>query len=168
MIPDFVVEPLAAHRLLPPGTHKATVADTHARFVDGFGSARRQEVFAGWQAFRGLVRQVVPVQQEFVDGSFVTDKDEPKDVDVSFWIAADDLLTLPADAQQAFRLLFGDRDFQRSFNCDAYVVPVCPSGHTNYGDFQHMLWTSEYWAACRDKTGAVVPGVTKGYIEVIA
>lgn len=167
MIPGFITLPNVNFPVLPQGIHDAGLDEVEAQLVDAFSpNGRRQQVFNGWVAFRSLVQSLVPVRGEYINGSFVTAKQDPKDVDVAFWIGADDLNLLSPTSQVALHNLFQVQ--APNFFVDAYIVPECDQGHASYQVFQFMLWTEHFWSRCRDKTGAVLPahGERKGYIRV--
>lgn len=95
MIPDFIDEPLAHSRILPDGIYGASPGQVKERFVTAFPqSMTRPRLFDGWQALRHLVRTLLPVEHEYLDGSFVTSKANPRDIDVSFWVRGDDVVTM--------------------------------------------------------------------------
>lgn len=167
-MPEFVDhdDPRVVDRILPSGTYKMTEDEVEEAFVKPFSSSlRRRMVFRDWTAYRAQIRSLVPVEQEFIDGSFVTDRMNPDDVDMSLWIRAQELDSLAPGAQRAILRLLAD---SKRFNCDAYIVPVCNSGHIMFQDFQKQSkWTEEYWASYRDPRKIVVPGIEKGYVEVV-
>ena len=77
MIPAFIEVPGAPYLVLPPGIHWATLAEVEERFAT---TSRRQ-----W-LFEGLVQAVNALQEAgcrrlFLDGSFVSAKDNPRDYD---------------------------------------------------------------------------------------
>ena len=115
--------------------------------------------------FRAQLAAILPVQAEYIDGSFVTGKPDPKDIDGSVWINADDMNQLgPSDAAQLVRL----RATLPARHLDIYFVAECPDGHPGYLDFQIMLWTDHYWTRCRDSNGAPLPAhqFRKGYVRI--
>lgn len=67
---------------LPPGDWKATLDEVELRFAYNF---RRREIMAG---LRHVVAQLQShgIEDVWVDGSFVTDKQRPNDVDVVYMI----------------------------------------------------------------------------------
>src|SRR3954452_15377682 len=78
---------LDADGLLPPGRHTASVAEVKAAFVDPFGgSASRMAIFTGWRMHRESLQNVVPGMYQWIDGSFVTSKLDPGDIDVVTFI----------------------------------------------------------------------------------
>lgn len=166
-IPSFVTYPDVQFAVLPPGIHDASVADIEGRFVTSLSpNPRRLAVYTGWRQFRDVLRSLLPIASEYIDGSFITGKPHPKDVDVSFWVAADDLNALSSTAMNGLNALWASGS---SYHVDAYIVPECPPGHPQHGDFKHMLWTEDYWSRTRDLAGLPHPahGPRKGYVRVV-
>jgi hypothetical protein len=65
--------------LLPPGVHAATLEEVGDAF--GQSTDRRVELFTKLRNFVELVRPLKLFNALLVDGSFVTDKTDPNDVD---------------------------------------------------------------------------------------
>lgn len=77
MLPSFIEVPGAPYLVLPPGIHWASLDEIKARFT---GTSRRQWLFEGLvQAVDAL--GMAGCRRLFLDGSFVTSKDSPKDYD---------------------------------------------------------------------------------------
>lgn len=143
-----------------------SVEDVGTTFVDGFpGSMSRGDILRRWKQFSDLIRGTVDVEHEYLDGSFVTTRPNPADVDLSCWITADNLNALPLAKQRYMSRLLSQAS---AYRCDAYIVPVCSNGHPDYPSFVHMKnWTERYWRSYKKASGAVVDGVHKGYVEVM-
>ena len=73
MIPQF-----NANGLLPHGTYPATLEEVIERFG---GNKRRRELLKGLSAALTLLR-LAGCRRVFIDGSFVTSKERPNDIDV--------------------------------------------------------------------------------------
>lgn len=88
---------------LPTGVHKASLAETVARF--GTGSDRRKLVAGRLKRIHQIAAQTARLARFVVFGSFVTDRHDPNDVDV-FMIMDDnfDMASLVGEP----RLLFVD------------------------------------------------------------
>ena len=125
-----MIPPLNEHGHLPPGVHAATLDDVDARFGRESEVRRVQMESLRWLvdlARRSGVRRIV------VNGSFVTDKVEPNDVDCVLLIGPD----FPHDSAAEAELLAGlpfinmelvdPRAFQqfteRTFATDRNLVP---------------------------------------------
>jgi predicted nucleotidyltransferase len=71
---------------LPPGVHRATLAETVERF--GRGSFQRQVLAQRLERIHQLAHEAGHVRRFVVFGSFVTNKQDPNDVDI-FMIVED-------------------------------------------------------------------------------
>jgi hypothetical protein len=78
-----VIPPLTARGLLPAGVHVADLADIGGRF--GSSNQRRASLFGKLSEFVDLVQALCLFEALFVDGSFVTDKPQPGDIDSVLW-----------------------------------------------------------------------------------
>ncbi|MBI4771506.1 MAG: hypothetical protein HY784_14125 [Chloroflexi bacterium] len=78
MIPAFQED-----GFLPPGLHLATLQEIEARFAT---TPRRRELFGRLQRFVELARHA-SARRMFLNGSYVTAKPEPGDVDVVIWLS---------------------------------------------------------------------------------
>lgn len=72
-----MIPPLTAEGLLPPGIHHASWAELELRF--GYNSTRRRLLDGLRRAAKSLA--LAGCKTIYVDGSFVTDKEEPGDYD---------------------------------------------------------------------------------------
>lgn len=125
-----MIPPLDNQGYLPPGIHPATVAEIEARFGRESELRRVQMESLGWLielAQRAGVRRIV------VNGSFVTDKLEPNDIDCVLLVMAG----FPVDESAAMELLGGlpfismelvdqeafDHFTQKTFATDRDLVP---------------------------------------------
>lgn len=167
VLPEFV-DVGEKDALLPPGIHPATMLEIEERLVRTSPTYRRRvDLWESFKQFRTLVHGLLPVQHEYLDGSFVTSRPAPKDTDSSFWINATDIDALGEKEQRAFGLLWSQR--MSRFACDAYLVTPCDSAHPRYADYQYWKQKTETsWPAYKNRAKLVVPGVTKGYIEVVS
>jgi len=73
------IPPFLENGFLPPGLHLSDIAEIEERF--GRSTRRRQELFARLQFFVELAHHSGALKM-LIDGSFVTAKSEPEDVDV--------------------------------------------------------------------------------------
>lgn len=102
---------------LPCGVHQASLSETVARF--GTGSDRRRLLALRLERIHRLAWQTGHLARFVVFGSFVTDKDEPNDVDV-FMIMDDnfDVASLVGEV----RLLFHHSAAQDHFGCSVFWI----------------------------------------------
>ena len=77
----FVAIPdLTPAGLLPTGIHPATLQDVEIAF--GYGTDTRTRLYERLHAFLELARSFRMFTSVVIDGSFVTDKPDPSDIDV--------------------------------------------------------------------------------------
>ena len=117
MIPDF-----DDSGNLPPGVHDATWGE----IVQRFGWTSRRELLDGLKAALEPLRET-GCRRVFINGSFVTDKDEPGDIDIAWdpdGVDVDRLLEIEpvfgnfADRRAAQKAMFGCEFFPSSFAAD--------------------------------------------------
>lgn len=65
---------------LPEGIYNPSVQDFLERFVNI--TERRKELFEKYQQFTKLCNDAKGIEQHYVDGSYVTNKEEPGDIDL--------------------------------------------------------------------------------------
>lgn len=87
--------------ILPPGLYLADLNEIKDRF--GINSPRRKNLFAQLRLFVDLARHCGALRM-LVNGSFVTAKAEPNDVDVVIWLGANYLDLLANDDGEAILL----------------------------------------------------------------
>jgi hypothetical protein len=107
---------------LPPGIHNATWEE----IVDRFGSTtRREELFAGLREALLSLRDA-GCGRAYLDGSFVTAKEEPGDFDACWEVAGvdaenlDPVLLTFADARRAQKERFGGELFPAEASADPH------------------------------------------------
>lgn len=76
------IPPFNKHGFLPEGIHTATIEEVEARFARFQTSSQRYEIFSRFRDFVAAAAKTSIVQALIVDGRFVTDKEEPGDIDV--------------------------------------------------------------------------------------
>lgn len=95
--------------LLPAGIHQMTLAQLKTGFVDKFpGSKRREEIFQHFVDFLRFVTLIDVIEEIWIDGSFVTEKDEPDDIDAFAFASASVVNSLPHDRKNYMRMIFSD------------------------------------------------------------
>lgn len=131
---------------LPTGLHTATESEVAERL--GQSTARRRALMARVAEWLRLAR-AVQVQRFLLDGSFVTTKPEPGDVDCVCWLPDDFEDQYDAGAVAAVRL---------------YEMLVTRQPKELFGVFNRPRW--EGWVAFFSQTRET-DGRRKGLVEVI-
>jgi hypothetical protein len=160
--------------LLPPGAHKADLADIYERFVvDTPPSSRdhRELLYGALTTHLRLIRKIIPAGVAWIDGSFATCRESPPPEDVDVAVRPGDwdaLWAQPGEVKARLYMLLTWSDvtvvdpviwFPKvqpvGGLIDAYL---CKPGH-------EATW-QEAWSRVTDAGGAVIKGQAKGYAEV--
>jgi hypothetical protein len=156
-----VIPAFDSQGVLPIGRYPATVAEIESRFVHTFpASMTRAGLFDGWRARREELLDLVSIEWEWVDGSFVTSKSNAGDIDVATFIQSDLLDEVdPTQRQRIFELTVGSYPLI-TFGCHSFLVVIFKPPHPLHPQYlaQVGYWDRQ-WTADRSVAG-------KGYIEV--
>jgi hypothetical protein len=116
----MAIPPFDASGLLPHGIHNCSMDELRVRFGSFQGSDKRPRLMQQLEAFLHEVRASGIVRAIVVDGSFVTSKEAPNDIDL--------LLVLPsghdfgADLGPAQYKVVDRRRVRRLYGLDIFVV----------------------------------------------
>lgn len=147
---------------LPVGRHRATVDEVEALLVDAFPSSQsRRALFDSWRNVVAAIQRILPIEEHWVDGSFVTAKEEPADVDVVTHFDGPQLEALDPVDQTLLRGLISNKASQALHGCDSYIIAVYPPGHRGRAAYEAAL---AYWDQL---FGHARDGKPKGYVEVV-
>lgn len=168
MDPATGLLPLAAN------PYAATLPEVYERFVEEAPHRERRElIFRALEIYAELVWASFPDARLRIDGGFVTHKTwEPHDVDVVVICPT----TSPAIREKAFsdglftmenvtgetrdgRIHTIDRLQPMGGLIDGFYVPET--------QLPVKLWFEDFWTRVTDQNKNVVPGIRKGYVEVI-
>lgn len=128
--------------LLGPGFHEIPEDVWGLCFVAGFPeSATRDHLLRKLQSLIDLLRQLGLTGEAWLDGSFLTDKTNPKDTDLVIFV--DPLLVLPDHAWAHIDALFSSREAYARYDCDAYLV--------NINDFHKRAYWRGLFTFMRDE-----------------
>jgi hypothetical protein len=157
-----VIPAFRADRHLPNGVHETTPNEVEQRLVQVFpGSVTRADLFRGWRRRRGDVAAIAEFAMEWVDGSFVSLKQDPADVDVVTVTDGAVLDALDVATRQRYLDLFASPVRSKlAMGCDSYLLVMRPAGHPGHASYvlQEAYW-QKWWSHTRT-------GVEKGYLDV--
>jgi hypothetical protein len=149
--------------LLPAGIHPATVQDVEDTFVTPFqGSTTRAGIFSFWVEHRKAIADFVVLGKQWLDGSFVTDKNDPGDADVVTFLDPDEVDQLPPHRVIMLQGLMGGPYTRGLWRCDSYYIAEYPLGHPYRQTYEQYV---QYWNGHFSKVRGS-PSTVKGFVEV--
>jgi hypothetical protein len=121
----------------------------------------RKALFEGYLEYVEALKKVLEIPfVQWVNGSYVTLKDTPKDVDVLTWV---DYQTFKKKAKELAH--FADKDFWQPKGIDCYLGESFPISHKQYTiyemDYKH--WLYDFTRKLDHKSGKYLP---KGFLEL--
>ena len=109
--------------LLLPGFRRFELSELHDVFVAPFtDSVRRSILLAGLTKFIGEIKALDITGELWFDGSFVTEKLDPDDIDLVVVFDRTSVATLTLEQQQKVQHLFNQPSSKAKYNCDVYCV----------------------------------------------
>ena len=141
---------LDEHGLLPIGVHECLLDEIKARFGSFQRSDRRPQLFARLEAFLSEARASRLVVSVVVDGSFVTAKPEPNDIDLIVEVVATH--DFAADVSMAAYNILSKQRVRRRFGFDLLLA--------RDGSLEAQRWT-RFFQQVR-----LAPGRRKGIVRV--
>lgn len=135
-----------------------SVPELHKLCVDGFPlSTSRNDIMTGLKAvIQHLIDNGVKGSL-WVDGSFMTQKIDPGDVDVVLQVEAAFRDTCGPEPATAMDWL--SDNLKDSHRCDSYLFTFWPKGHGNYwlGEYAYAYWLRQFGYA--RKVGSALKGI---------
>ena len=128
--------------LLPVGFHPMPLENLRRMCVDRFpDSLTRQAIMDGLTHVLGELNRIGLGFEVWVDGSFLTEKLNPKDCDFVVKVAGEEYDNASLSQQQAVAQI-ARADLKGSYRCDCYVFPEYADGHPLHA---HGQWRRAYW-----------------------
>jgi hypothetical protein len=147
---------------LPPGGHAATVDEIELALVDAFPASKtRRPLFEQWRNVVAAIERILPIQEHWMDGSYVTAKLDPNDIDIVTYLDHQDFDGLDDVAKTLLAGLVSNKVSQALHGCDSYWVVAYPEGHPLRAAYEQSRSYWEHWLGT-DRTGN-----PKGYVELL-
>ncbi len=136
-----------ANGYLAGGIHDYDEGQFESDFVTAFpSSVTRKNIFAGYMRHASDLLQIVDRCEQLIDGSFVTNKNDPGDVDLVCFVDKDELDNLSLVDQAKFTALVSGKSTKSTHFCDSYFVPTVPIGHPLFEEIRKLrkYWLGEF------------------------
>ena len=107
-------------------------------------SKTRSDIMAGLSDVVQQLRDKAIQGEVWVDGSFVTEKIDPEDVDVVLRVWSDFVENCTSAQQQVLDWVVGN--LKDSHHCDSYLLTEYPDNHPLYwyGHFEYAYWMRQW------------------------
>ncbi len=131
--------------LLPLGRHEMTLAELRQLCVDHFPlSVTRPAIMGGLERVAEKLRLEVVEGEVWVDGSFLTEKANPEDVDIVVRCSGQFYEAATPEQKNAVDWLLSD--LKNTYLCDSYFFFEWPEGHANrwLGEYMHSYWMRQF------------------------
>lgn len=104
---------------LNPGIHSYTITEFEEQFIKEFpNSSRRKLIYNDFRMWIKNVINEVPPRYIWLDGSFLTEKLNPNDLDLVLFYRPEDIPSKDISNKLGFLI----NNVSRKFNCDAYFT----------------------------------------------
>jgi hypothetical protein len=132
---------------LDPGLHPMRIDEVEATFVSGFPhSSTRPAIMGGYFRHYEQLKALVGSFEQLVDGSFVSNKNDPGDIDLVCFVDAEKLDSLRPEEQLKFKELVSGKETRAKYHCDAYLALTFPPEHPNFSEARTLrkYWMGEF------------------------
>jgi hypothetical protein len=146
--------------------HPMTVEQVRALCVGRFPLSRtRDKIMTGLETVIAALRREGVVGEVWVDGSFLTEKIDPKDSDILLHVEGDFYDNATPEQRRVIDWV-KDEDLKTPHDCDSYVYFDYPTGHPWYwlGVYMLAYWIRQYGFSRDDASGT--PQYIKGLAAI--
>ncbi len=135
----------------------------YSTFRADFGnSPARVLILDQFQSFLNQLKELLPIPLElWVDGSFITKKENPADIDLVVFIDFQHFIVKQEPVRKLFRS-YGDK---QEMLVDAYPVVVYPENHSNFMTYRsdYLYWLNLFGQSRPNRAKKQFP---KGIIKI--
>jgi hypothetical protein len=150
--------------LQPTQRFETTIEELKDYFVDAFEeSESRNEIFNQYIEFKNIfTSEITPNFVHWLDGSFVSNKNNPNDLDILVLLNSSDFITNKKLIDQKFRLQNAKIEFPL---LDIYTLTIYDKNHQEYFITQaDMIYWDNFWS--NSKMNRAKKTFNKGYLEI--
>lgn len=127
---------------LPPGFFSPTLEEFKYRFVDEFyDSNTRKDIFIGYTEYCQKLIDLDAAKIQWVDGSYITKKADPGDIDFATHINP---MELSEEDKQRLFVLLDIKNMKIAYKCHPFPIWIYPKDEPRlYDNYQKKL---DYWS----------------------
>ena len=132
-----------AEGYLDPGFHDMTLDLIEEHLVKAFPTSNtRPVIIDGYKRHRVELQATKIGFEQFINGSFVSTKNDPGDIDLVCFADSDAIDQLIPQEQASLRALFAGPNTRATHCCDAYFTPTVPETDSR---FHKIRKSRKYW-----------------------
>ena len=141
--------------LLDPGIHKPTLHEFREAFVENFpDSETREALYDGYLRFSQKCIDDLFVKKHWIDGSYVTKKDNPEDIDIAMTVDASEVIQHVRNGKSFDHGQVGYIDYlKKEYGCHVFAImnyPENDSRHNSITKKDEKYWR-EKWGHTKDQ-----------------
>lgn len=159
--------------LLPEGIHTCDEETFYDRFVEKFPESTTRKLIAeGFLRLRHEVAEHGIDAKQWIDGSYVTIKQNPGDIDIVSFIDYERINSLPDDARSFCEKVLNGREHTKThYQTHSFLVPTCSKDHPYYTIYNRSrLYWRKWFGTTSERSipsGLIIPGLPKGIVEML-
>ncbi|MEM8525474.1 MAG: hypothetical protein AAGG68_12610 [Bacteroidota bacterium] len=149
--------------LKPYGKNKITIEQLETEFVAPFDEpSTRHQLYTGYIHYNKNLKELLKNQKytQWIDGSFISNKINPKDIDLVNLIDSD-----LVDQHEKELKQFLNHQGKENYGVDGYVVRIYPEEHAKYIRTQSDLLYWEHWFS-KSRKNRRKQRFPKGFVEL--
>lgn len=148
--------------LIPDNIIISDLAELKKEFVDDIPSGKRMDIFNRFLKYNEDLQKVLGFHGfvQWIDGSFVTKKVNPGDIDLVTFIESEKIMKAGSGIDP-----FRFPNSESIYGVDAYIIEVYPSDEPDYFKTvsDRAYWTDRFSKTRRDRNGNKLK---KGFLEI--
>jgi hypothetical protein len=148
--------------LIPNKRIISDLRELKCHFVDGINTDKRKDIYKRYLFYNDELKRRcnLDLLQQWIDGSFVTKKENPGDIDLVTFINYD-ILAKIGNKIDDFKYPISEN----KYGVDAYIIEVYPEGHQfrNKTLADMAYWMDKFTKTRRNREGRKLP---KGFLEL--
>lgn len=149
--------------LVPDKKIVSNIDELEYHFVDQISSKKRKKIFENFQKYNEDFKEhcELKVLTQWIDGSFVTRKQNPGDIDLVTFINTKEIQRI---GNKIYDFVFPNSE--KIYGVDGYVVEVYPKDHKeNFKTISDSAyWNERFTKTRRNRTGNKL---SKGFLEIL-
>ncbi len=149
--------------LKPYGKNKITLQELETEFVAPFDeTSTRHQLYTGYVHYNKNLKALLKNQAytQWIDGSFITNKINPKDIDLVNLIDHELIVQYEKELKE-----FLNERSKENYGIDGYVIRIYPKRHEKYIRTQSDLLYWEHWFS-QSRKNRKKQRFSKGFVEL--